>query len=257
MSTVNGRTLKEVLTDLQRYVEPPHKTRDGYGYFKAAEYITKFDEVVGVAGYNVEYSDYQYQITSAGQECFTVKCIITILDDDSRPVIKREAYGSCECKYSKDTGKVVNLQNSSDFVCSYAFKNAAKRFGIFGLKTKDLEGEYTQKQTPKPKQNQTATTDKKELTLNFYTKGSFEQVSERDGRPVYKLSAYEAVGDGKCRDTISQIIWYPNQYSKVAGKLNEIIATCEKRAMGLRIKVKSCGDDKGINQYVFLGFDAA
>ena len=259
MSTVNGKSLREVLNELRQYKKPLHKTRDGYGYFKTEEIISAFDEIVGFANYNVEYTDYKYTSTSAGQEMFSVKCIITIIDDDGKPVLKRECYGTCECKYSKDTSKVVNLQNSSDFVCSYAFKNAAKRFGVFGLKTGERAGDEPvtaedNKSSVKAQPDTTAS------VMNFITSGAFEQVGDRNGRPVYKISAYEVVDASKCREKVSQIIFYPNQYSKsekITKNFNEYLTTCKEKQRRLRINTKQVGEDNGITQYVFLGFASA
>ena len=254
MSTVNGKTLNEVLSSLRTYKEPPHTTNDGHKYFKTSEFIGAFDEIVGVANYNVEYTDHQYRQISTGQELFSVKCIITIIDDDGKPVLKRECYGGYVCKYAKANGNDVNLQNSLDFVCSYAFKNAAKRFGIFGLKTTEIEHSESV-----ASENTSGSGKKSESSvMNFVTSGAFEQIRESDGRPVYKIAAHEMVNSEQCRSDVSHIIFYPNQYSKDAEKFNFYISTCSNdKQKRLRIKTKVVGEDNGIIQYVFLGFAAA
>ena len=264
MSTVNGKSLLEVLTALRAYKKPPHTSNDGFGYFKTAEYIDRFDSAVGIANYNIEYSDFSYRQIATGQELFSVKCIITIIDDDGRAVLRRECYGGYECKYAKATGRDVNLQNASDFVCSYAFKNAAKRFGIFGLKTKGGEGAFQNEshaEMPEDVKDEKANPNSEKKSdsatfINFYSEGSFEQVRTDQGRPVYKLTAHELLSPKQCKKEKSQIIFYPNQYSKGknAETLNKLISICSEKQTVIRIKTKVCGEDNGTTQYVFLGF---
>jgi len=269
MSLVNGRELKKILEELRQYQEPPHKLDSGVRYFSSEEYFEIFDRVVGPANYNVEYSDFKFIPTELGtkQELFSVKCRITIIDDDGHPVLIKEGYGGYVCRYNKQTDKDVNLQNAPDFVCTYAFKTAAKKFGTFGITTKGAS-----KKSSKEKSNNgnnistdnTSANDKdtskenNRKTISFCTDGAFFIERENNDGPVYKVNAYEVVGD-KMRDSVSQIIFYPNKYRKVSDKLNFYIdkcsATVRKR---LRIKATYSGDSKdGCKQYVFLGFEVA
>ena len=259
MSMVNGRPLKEVLNELRAYREPPHKTYAGHKYFETSEFIGAFDEIVGVANYLVEYTDHSYQKISTGQELFSVKCIITIIDDDCKPVLKRECYGGYVCKYN-DTGSDVNLQNSLDFVCSYAFKNAAKRFGIFGLKTTDIKGgtsDVVKDEKPANTDNGNKKSSEAKV-INFVTEGAFENFREDNGRPVYRLSARQKFDDKHMSTTPVEIIFYPNQYSKtkeVAEAFNSYLVKCQNTQCLLRIKTKPSKNDE--NVLIFFGFASA
>lgn len=257
MSMVNGRDLREVLADLRQYRKPTSKTNDGYGYFKTEEIVGAFDEIVGVSNYNVEYTDHKYTPISTGQELFSVKCIITILDDDGNAVLKRECYGGYVCKYAKSNGNDVNLQNSLDFVCSYAFKNAAKRFGIFGLKTKTI-GDDVAPVIEKNVGNVGNDKSKTDKVMSFVTEGHFETEREKDGRPVYTISAHEIVSADKVKSELSNIIFYPNQYKNCAETFNKCIARCSSdKPARLKIKIGCLPARDGVSQYVFKGFVAA
>ena len=258
---VNGRTLNEVITQLRAYREPPHKTPDGkHKYFTAEELISAFDEIVGVCNYNVAYTDYSYRQISTGQEVFSVKCSISIISDDGEELLKRECYGGYECKYSNTTGKDVNIQNSSNTVCSYAFKNCASRFGVYGLKVstaKESAQDTVSEEKPKASAEKNTASNS---VMNFCTDGAFAKVGATDGRPVYKLAAHEIVGT-KLKEQTSYIVFYPNQYSKTAESakiLNAYISRCEKGQTKIRILTKPLKPEKdGSLAYLFLGFDKA
>ncbi|AOZ97857.1 Rad52/Rad22 family DNA repair protein [Butyrivibrio hungatei] len=251
-STVNGKPLTEVLA-LLREVKYPAAKKDKYNYFRIDEYISVFDEVVGIANYLVDYTDFSYSRITTNQEQYTVKCRISILSDDGEVILYRESYGGYTCQYEKNTGKDTNLSNSSNFACHAAFKNAAKRFGIFGAYGKiDRSVDAPSKATRDTKDTQ----NKKNSILNFVTEGKFEVVDTKDERPVYKLNAYEIVGD-VCRDSISQIIFYPNMYSKDAKKMNGYITKCSNSRTKMRIKVQCVAERDSVKQYVFKSFEVA
>ncbi len=255
MSTINGKSLNDVLNAL-RVKKTPTKEKLGKPYFDIKEYFQAFDSTIGVANYNVEYSDFSYTQTLQGQELYSVKCRISILDDDGRVVLFRECYGGYTVQHEQNTGKDVNLQNSSEFVCNTAFKNAAKKYGIFG---KYEEGESStdssKEQTSKKPENKSSL---KSEVKNFVSDGSFEKISEKNEGIVYKLMAHEMVSDSQCLEAPVNILFYPNQYSNCETEfkkyLSSLNASTKRR---LRIKVSSLKEYNGIKQYVFKGFQAA
>ncbi len=259
MSTVNGRTIADVLKQI-REKKTPNKDKLGKPYFSIAEYFNVFDNAVGVANYNVDYSDYTYTNTLSGQELYSVKCRITIIDDDGKPVLYRECYGGYTTQAEHNTGKDVNLQNSAEFVCNTAFKNAAKKFGIFG---RYEEGDSSSNaNTNKPAQDKpTQNTQKSQQTSKntvklFATVGAFNRLrdDEQSGRPVYGLSAQEYVGE-QPEEGLSNIIFYPNQYKDETDGLNAYLGQCaDGKRIKLRIKVSSLAPKNGVKQYVFKGF---
>ncbi|WP_026653347.1 Rad52/Rad22 family DNA repair protein [Butyrivibrio proteoclasticus] len=252
-STVNGKPLAEVLASLRK-VKYPAAKKGKYDYFKIDEYISVFDEIVGIANYLVDYTDFSYSKITTSQEQYTVKCRISILSDDGKVVLYRESYGGYTCQYEKNTGKDTNLSNSSNFACHAAFKNAAKRFGIFGAYCggNNENSDVFSKEPDETSRNQ----NKKNSVINFVTDGKFEVIDTKDDRPVYKLNAYEIVGD-VCRDSISQIIFYPNMYSKDAKKMNGYITKCCNSRTRMRIKVQCVAERNSVKQYVFKSFERA
>ena len=261
MSTVNGRTLNEVLRDLRVHKDATFFTPDGHPYYKTAEFVSAFDNIVGVANYNVEYTDHSFRQISTGQELFSVKCIITIIDDDGKPVLKRECYGGYVCKYAKQSGNDVNLQNSLDFVCSYAFKNAAKRFGVFGLKTTAADEDKHKIEERKNGNDAAKTSKEKKPTcvVEIYAKKPFERKDDNCDRPTYYLHGYTVDENNKSSGQ-AKIIFYPNLYSKYADELNTHISKCLKPEgwTRMRILVSPCESDKSnVPTYVFKGFRSA
>lgn len=256
MSTINGRNISDVLNKI-REKKTPKKDKAGKPYFSIAEYFNVFDNAVGVANYNVDYSDYQYTNTLSGQELYSVKCRITIIDDDGKSVLYRECYGGYTTQQEKNTGKDVNLQNSAEFVCNTAFKNAAKKFGIFGrYEEGDNSSGATSTKNSQPANNQKLQQNSNTVKL-FATEGAFNKLrdDEQTGRPVYNLSAHEYVGE-RLEEGLSNIIFYPNQYKDETDGMNAYLNACtEGKQIKLRIKVKSLPEKNGVKQYVFKGFN--
>jgi len=255
MSTVNGRAITDVLKQL-REKKTPKKDKAGKPYFSIAEYFNVFDNAVGVANYNVDYSDYTYTNTLSGQELYSVKCRITILDDDGKPVLYRECYGGYTTQAEHNTGKDVNLQNSAEFVCNTAFKNAAKKFGVFG-KYEEGDNSSNANTGKPPVQNSQKSQQSSTNTVKlFATVGAFNKLrdDEQTGRPVYGLSAQEYVGE-RPEEGLSNIIFYPNQYKNETERLNAYIGQCaDEKRIKLRIKVSNLASKNGVKQYVFKGF---
>ncbi len=252
---VNGKNFADVLNEL-RVKKFAHAEKQNYNYFTIDEFVSAFDNIVGVANYSVEYSDFQYSRITTEQEQYTVKCRITIFSDEGEPLLVRESYGGYACQYEKNTHKDVNLQNSSEFACHAAFKNAAKRFGIFGEKTDaDSSKNSGGKQSTKNNASKNASNNagNKNVVMNFVSKGKFVEFDTKDDRPCYKLDVldYPVEENG---DKVSQIIFYPNQYHKCAEQLTRCIGTCEQRPTRLRLTVQNVGVKNNMTQYVFKKF---
>lgn len=246
--TVNGKSLSEVMKQL-REKKLPKADKGDFKYFRINEFVQAFDSIIGISNYNVEYTDLKYSQISTGQEKYSVKCRISILSDDGDVLLIRESYGDYTCQYEKKTGKDVNLQNSSEFACHAAFKNAAKRFGIFGRYADVFD---TDSSECKPVSNRSASSN--DCIMNFRTDGSFEKIDEKDGRPIYRINVHEKVGENDFRKETAQIIFYPNQYSKEADHFNQCFELCKSSPRRIRVKVKYTRDNGTKKQYVFKAF---
>ena len=259
MSMVNGRQLSDVLAELRVKRQPdPKNNKAGKPFFSIKEYMQLFDSAVGVCNYNIDYSDYTFSQTSSGQELYSVKCRISILDDDGRVVLYRECYGGYVMQQEHNTGKDVNLQNSAEFVCNTAFKNAAKKFGVFG-KYEDGEGskDYDNRSSNQGTSTDSKPANKEVNAINVRSCGTFTKVSEDNGRPVYTLCAKVVSGDKMEEDT-SNIVFYPNQYKNCAELLNKCISACsDGKQHDIRLKVSTAKPRNGVKQYIFKGFNTA
>ncbi len=253
MTTISGRTLSEVIKGI-RETKKPKKDKNGKPYFAIEEYFQRLDKAVGVTNYNIDYSDYGYTRTDSGQELYSVKCRISIIDDESHVVLYRECFGGYEVQHEHNTGREVNLQNSAEFVCNAAFKNAAKKFGIFGRFDEDSDVAGSAENAPKA--TRTPAAPDKGSVVNFVTAGPFETHSEKDGRPVYTLSAKRVDGE-RMEEQASNIIFYPNQYKGYEKELNAYIGGCKEKQYKLRIRASALQDKNGVKQYLFKGFDKA
>lgn len=245
MRMVNGKPFNEVMIALREKKAPTETLPTGKKYFKSSDFFSTFDDIVGPCNYEIEYSDYTYTRISTGQELFSVKCRITIIDDNGEPILYKESYGGYAVKYEKETKKEVNLQNSPDFVCTYAFKACAKKFGIFGINSTDSGALHTTRVEAVDKEI------KKDIFINVFADSKFVNIGDKDGRPMYRLDAHEVVNEQQCCEKLSQIIFYPNQYNKCADRLNAEISALEKGQQRLlRLKVKPLDDKK----YCFKDF---
>ncbi len=251
MSTINGRTIEEVLRML-RAKKKTSRDKNGKPYFSIGEYFQIFDSTVGVANYNVDYSDYSFTRTESGQELYSVKCRISILDDEGKVVLYRECYGGYVVQHEKNTGMDVNLQNSAEFVCNTAFKNAAKKFGVFGK----YEDGTVSSEGDAPVKPAADKEPRKDAFINVFSQGAFAKVGERDGRPVYTLSARLICGD-RMEEAVSNIVFYPNWYGKCSDELNRCITACSQKQYRLRLKVSSLNERDGVKQFMFKGFNKA
>lgn len=247
--TVNGQPLSDVLIRLREEKSPSADKGGKFKYFRIKEFVETFDSIVGIGNYNVEYTDLNYSRISTGQEKYSVKCRISILSDDGDVLLIRESYGDYTCQYEKETGKDVNLQNSSEFACHAAFKNAAKRFGIFG-RYNEMSGSDEGSSERQAAKNNVSSDD---TVMNFVTDGPFVKIDERDGRPVYRLDVHEIVGEN-CRKDIAQLIFYPNQYGKDSKSFNSYYSLCANSQKRLRAKVKFTRCVGSKKQYVFKSF---
>ena len=248
---VNGRPFSVAMQELRQRKEPPHELPNGVKYFKSEEYFDLFDRVIGPVNYSVEYSDFKYTPTQIGtaQELFSVKCCIVILDDDGLPILAKEGYGGYVCRYNNKDNKDVNLQNAPDFVCSYAFKTAAKKFGAFGFVKGSEEGDSKPAANGTPARN---TNNRQRNDVLFRTEGALFVEKEDEKGTVYKVNAHVVEGNVAER-AVSQIIFYPDKYRKYASIMNILLTECsDDCSKRIRINTTLVGERNGVKQYVFV-----
>ena len=261
--TVNGRPWDECLREIRAYKKKTKQKDAGngksYGYFPIDEYFQRLDEVIGTDHYLVETDDFQKIRMESGQEMMIVRCKISILDDQGRVIVTKSAYGGTEIQYAKATGRDSGIGNAPGNACKDAFKAAAELFGILGY-----HGYRTSEGAEKPHRERVSDTpapvkgeenpEKKDAPVNFVSEGAFFEAGERNGRTIWKLAAHERVSDQKLKSSVSEVIFYPNQYGKDAEKFNTFFSMVARQATPFKATVQACGLREGKSQYIFKGF---
>lgn len=247
MATIKGIEVSEVLRNLQRKIDKDNKDSNGKGCFSITRVVDRFNEVLGNEHYNVEFNDFK-PITSGNQIVFSVKCRISIIDDDNNILFYKEGYGATENRQSRDQNKLVNFDSNVHNATTSAFKNAAKFFSAlgeyqYGNDSKTTVAFDTTNAAINSEQNDSA-------FKNFITEGSFFEanVSNRRGI-VWKLKAHEIISDTKCKEEACEIVFYPDIYQKKSDTFNKIVVESKKRQLKIKLKV-SKGRPAECQQYI-------
>jgi hypothetical protein len=242
---INNVPFKECLDALRVYRKAEKELEvngNKFPYHSVEEYKDILDSVVGNDHYTCDFSDYGMTVLSSGQQMLTVKCRLAFLDDDYKEICHKESYGGSEIQYARNTGKAAGLGNEPENACQAAFKNACKCFGIFGNK------KSPKKDTPAAKKEVPASP-----VMFFIRAGEISQVSEANGRPVYKALAHKASDTGYAKEAV-HLLFYPNNYSKCTEKLNALISS--KGGSKISVTYKELEPRDGVAQLLFTGFSS-
>lgn len=226
MSIINGKTTKDIFAELA-LEKPCGKYLDGkYPYHEFCEYRERMDQVIGKEHYSMHYDECKMIELPNSQRAYVVKCTITVFDDEGQqvPILAAEGYGSSELKVN-EKGRYLYLNNVPCYARTAAFKDACKRYGIFGEKdieqdTGSQNGKTGNQKTGKPVDNHVRSA----VLETFVTEGCMNVVrtNPQDGKPVYELRCYRKCGS-QMEDHASSVIFYPNLYKKEERKVNEFV----------------------------------
>lgn len=253
---INGKKYSELVKELQSM--RPKKTpkgNTGFWYYPIEEFVSAMDAVFGNGHYNTELSEPYYRQVASGQETVTVRCTLTIIDDEGRVAKRCDGYGDREIQYAKNGGR-ADLGNLTSSASANAFKDACKWLGIFGYRmdAKDSGG------SEKPeRQEQKARGGKKpEVSVNFVVTDMFYQHEPNaKGEPIWKLPV-----KGKADGEAGEVIFYNNIVRGRAERFNQLFAHVEKTFSSgkgtatCKLKVTPSGEMNGLKQYVFKDFAA-
>lgn len=252
MSRVNGKEYEACIAELQA-MRPPQeeKGNTGYWYYPIEAFTEAMDQVFGNEHYNLCYYDPIYRVIASGQEMVTVRCTLTIVDDDGRPVKRVDGFGDKELFYGKgsDRADVGNLTSST---AALAFKDACKYLGIFGYRTTAFKKQ--DKPAARKSEAKKEKGAKKEEAINIIVSDMFYQQGESHGQPIWKLPMKT-----KADQVPGEVVFYHNQTAKKAEKFNELFAFVESGLSGskhltLKLIATPSGEYNGIQQYVFKDF---
>lgn len=251
MTTINGKSLPQVFQELSVPAPELQKSLMGmYKYYPIEAYEARMQSVVGLTHYRVEYSPVS-SISLDGQEMLSCICTLSLYDDAGTCLYRTQGAGTLELEKAKESGRYIGLNNAGYKCQLSAFKSACKSIQIFGIHSE--EDEIAQTDSGKKAEKKEKKPDAKET---FFTAGAFSVVREdtRTGKPVYKVPAQRKVGS-VMEQTVSEILFYPNQYKDCAGDINVLQSLCADGKMHrLNIRVSRGNYPADVPQYIFKGF---
>ena len=225
--TINEKTVSDIFAGLA-VAKPCVKYLDGkYPYHEISEYVERMDAVIGKEHYAMHYDECRMIELPNTQSAFVIKCTITVFDDEGNPVpvLSAEGFGSSEIKKNKD-GNFLHLNNVPLYARQAAFKDACRRYGIFGESDMEADsssqsGNTGKKQGDKGQENKKG---QQAVLETFVTEGTMTVIRQdaQSGKPVYELLCYKKCGS-EMEDHASTVIFYPNQYRKQEELLKKFV----------------------------------
>ncbi len=144
MATINGKSLKDILLELQAdFPKEAIKTRDydGVKYIGVDDYRERLDAVVGIDHYNEKYDPVEL-VKAQDSYATKTRCTLEFLDDDYHVILTKESSGGSNIAFPKietnkldkdgkpikEAGTVTNsLPNDFDSACQDAFKRICRK----------------------------------------------------------------------------------------------------------------------------------
>ena len=245
--TINGRPLKECLDILSKPMAKSKLKGTNFYYIKIGDYISRMDEAFGICGYTVESLDpVTCIVTKSGQELFTTRCRVSLIADDGKLICFKDGVGGKEPTYANETGLDGGIKNLPNNVLGSAFKNACKKFGIFG----ETDSDDDDSSPDSAKNSNDANKPKaKDETYDLLITGDYESIGDdtQSGKPKYSVTAVSKEN----KDDKYFIIFYPNQYTKVAEKFNRMLSNKPRRIL---IKASQSSEKDGVKSLVFKNY---
>lgn len=228
--TINKKTVSEIFAGLA-VAKPCVKYLDGkYPYHEISEYVERMDTVIGKEHYAMHYDACRMIELPNTQSAFIIKCTITVFDDEGNPVpvLSAEGFGSSEIRKNKDGNTYLHLNNVPLYARQAAFKDACRRYGIFGESDMEADNNGSQSGNTGKSQGdkqQGNGTGQQAALETFVTEGTMTVIRQdsRTGKPVYELRCYKKCGS-QIEDHARSVIFYPNQYKKQEDKLKQFVA---------------------------------
>lgn len=192
--TVNGKSIQQIKNELRKNLpeESFGKDYSGHPCLSIVACRKQLDDVLGI-NYNIEVATPQF-LTVNTTTWITVKLSLSIIDDEGKVIIKREALGGSSIVISSRTGEAISVQNDLENATHDALKRCCKSFGIGTAQlAKKKEGNA---------KNANPNNDTDTLKLHkVIIKGAWEKV----GKNGYAVKAIES---GK---EIKLLVWQDGQ----------------------------------------------
>lgn len=234
------RNLKETLEVLQNYKKPSKLLMNKYPYYPIEEYRDRFKEACGgVEGYKAEYSALEQFQFPTGQIVYSMKCTLSILDEDGTVLMSKEGYGTHEVAVN-DSGNFINLGTLGRTLMADSFKTAADEYRIFGGKSSANRGAQGGNRTSSASTNANPTTAAS-TSERFYFKDVPTCKKDKNGIDSYTALGYKVVGNGQCEQTPTTLLLYSNNYKNYAKQLNALLSMDPTKGVVFNCTVKPCG----------------
>lgn len=229
--------LKAILEKIQEYKKPTKYLLDKYAYYTIEEYRERMNEACGgVQGYHASFSELQ-QYHLGNQIAFSMKCVLSILDEEGKELICKEGYGTNEIAISKDNGTFINIENLGDSLMADSFKSAADQFGIFGGKA-SKNAKLSGGDNPSSEKNTQPAVEE----VRYYFKEKPTSQTDTRGNTSYKAVGYRMKDKKTCFEQGHTLLLYKNYYTKYIPKLNALLSMGEQGVV-FTCKVQACGTD--------------
>lgn len=256
---------KAKLDTVSAYKKARKYLMNKYPYFTIEEYMERMDTAFGRENYIVTYESVPHVIFPNGQVILQCKCHVDIYHE-GKVALSVDGMGSKEVP-TNDSGSYINLNTIALSAQQNAFKSACKELKIFGAGNVDKEGSAGGDNGRSANGNggnnsskSGSKSEKETKTLSFYVKELPEEVrkDERSGKAVYRMKAYVVNDDGKtCHTKPCEVIFYPNTYSKNAGRMNQLLSMGDngmKTRLNVTVVSSKPSNDDFEGSYVLKAF---
>lgn len=220
----NGKGLEKALEEISKFKKKTACKNENkkYAYYKFQEYYERMVEVLGADGFVCSYK-YEDMATLANGQCFVfVSCRIDILDQGARSCHCVNGIASLELEYSEKNERYIGINNIGSNGQLAAFKAACKQLNIFNcLYEEKADSENDSCCERNSGKGSTPVNSGENVRKEFYHRKNLRQEKTgASGKPVYVLPIHEIYGE-RYEQKERELIFYPNQYSKVDGKVWE------------------------------------
>ena len=256
MTTINGKSLSDVMAAIKEPSTVPKKKKGDYFYTPYSAYPDRLNSVLGTEHYNIRYKNIENVTLPSGQSFLCSTCELSFIDDSGNICFTVHGIGTFELNYSDTSKRYIMLNNSGIRLQQQALKAACKSILMFGEQSPDEEHVKTgsERETISDKN----TDVKKPVKEVFYTSGKFQIIKKEDEKshkPVYKVYGNRVVGS-VMEKSLSAIIFYPNLYDKSIDTLNSMISLCRdnrQHKLSIMVTVSDYRKEDAV-QYIFRGF---
>lgn len=204
MGAINGKPLREVMAELNRY-ESKAGNKMRYSCYTYEQFKNRMDQVLGY-NYHEDYSEVQL-INVGEQPELVMKCTISIYDDEGKLVVSKSGIGGIEYQRNNENGRFIELSNNNLIAMYNAFKNACKMLGVLGVYDEEKPDEEKPKATSNNYSNNSSSNNNsgKEGVGTFIAREKMKAFG--DGN--YQLYIFPVV-NGKVTTDKKKVVFYKN-----------------------------------------------